>query len=65
VRLWPTCNDDDLDAIFYFNETKYIEIINAKVEMKPNSVCFTLDAGAQILYPENVSEKFCNLLRTN
>jgi hypothetical protein len=24
-----TLHDDDLDAIFYFNETKYIEIINA------------------------------------
>jgi diphosphomevalonate decarboxylase len=30
-------------------------------------VCFTLDAGANVhvLYPGNVSEKFCNLLRTN
>jgi diphosphomevalonate decarboxylase len=30
-------------------------------------VCFTLDAGANVhvLYPENDSEKFCNLLRTN
>jgi diphosphomevalonate decarboxylase len=41
-----------------------LEIINAiwKFEMKLNPVCFTLDAGANVhvLYPENVSEKFCN-----
>jgi diphosphomevalonate decarboxylase len=50
---------------FILMKPNTLEIINAKVEMKLNPVCFTLDAGAQNLYPENVSEKFCNLLRTN
>jgi diphosphomevalonate decarboxylase len=59
-------NDDDLD-IFYFNETKYIEIINAIWKFRNETkipVCFTLDAGANVhvLYPKTLAEKFCNLL---
>jgi mevalonate pyrophosphate decarboxylase len=61
-------HDDDFDAVFHFNETKHLEIINAiwKFRNKLTPVCFTLDAGANVhvLYPENDSEKVLQF-RTN
>jgi diphosphomevalonate decarboxylase len=56
-------HDDDLDAVFYLMKPKR-QIINAIWKFRSETqipVCFTLDAGANVhvLYPENVSEKFC------
>jgi diphosphomevalonate decarboxylase len=55
---------------FILMKPNTLEIINAIWKFRNDTktpVCFTLDAGANVhvLYPENDSEKFCNLLRTN
>jgi diphosphomevalonate decarboxylase len=56
-------HDDDFDAVFHFNETKHLEIINAIWKFRNDTktpVCFTLDAGANVhvLYPKTIAKSF-------
>jgi diphosphomevalonate decarboxylase len=56
-------------AVFYLDEPNTLQIINAiwkfRNETQIPFVSLRCWCNVHVLYPENVSEKFCNLLKTN
>jgi diphosphomevalonate decarboxylase len=63
-----TLHDDDFDAVFHFNETNTLQIINAIWKFRNDTktpVCFTLDAGQMSMFyiPKTIAKKVLQFIK--